>query len=138
MVKIRLKRQGRKKRPFYRIVVTDIRNRRDGAPIEELGFYNPLSKELKLNKASATEWLAKGAQASDTAKRLIEKAPESGELIVLEVVKKARLSKKAKAKAEEEKAKAAEAAEQAKAEEAAASEEASEESAAEEAPADAE
>jgi small subunit ribosomal protein S16 len=138
MVKIRLKRQGRKKRPFYRIVVTDIRNRRDGAPIEELGFYNPLSKELKLNKASATEWLAKGAQASDTAKRLIEKAPESGELIVLEVAKKARLSKKAKAKAEEEKAKAAEAAEQAKAEEAAASEDTSEEPAAEETPADAE
>jgi small subunit ribosomal protein S16 len=145
MVKIRLKRQGRKKRPFYRIVVTDIRNRRDGAPIEELGFYNPLSKELKLNKASATEWLAKGAQASDTAKRLIEKAPESGELIVLEVAKKARLSKKAKAKAEEEKAKAAEAAEQAKAEkeaEAAAAtsddSDASEEASADDAPAEAE
>lgn len=123
MVKIRLKRLGRKKRPFYRIVVTDIRNRRDGKPIEELGFYNPLSKELKLNKESATQWIAKGAQPTDTVKRLIESAPESGELIVLEVAKKERLSKKAKAKLEEEKAKAAEAAaaeQEAPAEEAAA------------------
>ena len=100
MVIIRLKRQGRKKHPFYRVVVTDSRNRRDGEPIEELGYYNPMSKELKLDKVSAIAWIAKGAQVSDTAKRLIDKAPESGELFVIPVTKKPRLSKKAKAKQE--------------------------------------
>ena len=103
MVRIRLKRQGRKKRPFYRVVVTDIRNRRDGKPIEELGFYNPMNKELKLNKKLAEEWMAKGAIPTETALRLINKADANGELIKLEVVKKERLSKKAKAKQEEEK-----------------------------------
>lgn len=83
MVKIRLKRLGRKKAPFYRIVVTTLKARRDGAPIEELGYYNPISKALKLNKEKAVAWLAKGAQASETAQMLIEKAPESGELIYL-------------------------------------------------------
>ena len=110
MVRIRLKRQGRKKRPFYRVVVTDIRNRRDGKPIEELGYYNPISKELKLNKKLAQEWMAKGALPSETALRLINNANENGELIRLEVAKKERLSKKAKAKLEEEKKAAEEAA----------------------------
>jgi small subunit ribosomal protein S16 len=100
MVIIRLKRQGRKKHPFYRVVVTDSRNRRDGEPIQELGYYNPMSKELKLDKVSAVAWIAKGAQVSDTAKRLIDKAPESGELFVIPVTKKPKLSKKAKAKQE--------------------------------------
>ncbi len=102
MVKIRLKRLGRKKRPFYRVVVTDMRNRRDGAPLAELGYYNPLSKELKLNKTEALSWVSKGAHPSDTVKRLIEAAPETGELIRLEAAKKERLSKKAKAKQEAE------------------------------------
>ncbi len=139
MVKIRLKRLGRKKSPFYRVVVMDIRTRRNGAPLQELGYYNPLKKQLKLDKVAAQEWIGKGAQPSDTAKYLIDKAPESGELIVLEVAKKERLSKKAKEKqkAEEEakkqavEAKAAE--EQAKKEEAAA---AAAESKTEEAPAE--
>lgn len=99
MVKIRLKRQGRKHRPFYRVVVTDIRNRRQGEPMEELGYYNPMTKELKLNKVLAEEWLAKGAQPSDTAKRLIDKADPEGALITLPTVKKERLSKKAAEKA---------------------------------------
>ena len=103
MVIIRLKRQGRQKHPFYRVVVTDSRNRRDGEAIEELGYYNPMSKELKLDKAAAVAWIGKGAQVSDTAKRLIDKAPESGELFVIPVTKKPRLSKKAKAKLEAEK-----------------------------------
>lgn len=105
MVKIRLKRLGRKHSPFYRIVVTDIRNRRDGAPLMELGYYNPMSKQLKLDKKAALEWIRKGAQPSETALRLINKADENGELIVLEVAKKERLSRKAA-----EKAKSAEAA----------------------------
>ncbi len=135
MVKIRLKRLGRKKRPFYRIVVTDIRNRRDGKPLAELGYYNPLTKELKLDKSTALDWVSKGAQPSDTVKRLIDNAPETGELITLEVIKKDRLSKKAKAKqqAEEEAKKAV--AEAKKAEKAKAAEET--EKKAEETPAEA-
>ncbi len=135
MVKIRLKRLGRKKRPFYRIVVTDIRNRRDGKPLAELGYYNPLNKELKLDKATALDWIAKGAQPSDTAKRLIDNASETGELITLEVAKKERLSKKAKAKqqAEEEAKKAADEEKKAKAAEAKAEKEAATEEKTEEA-----
>jgi small subunit ribosomal protein S16 len=102
MVRIRLKRQGRKHRPFYRIVVTDIRSRRDGAPLTELGYYNPISKELKLDKKSALEWISKGAQPSETAQRLIDKADENGALIVLQVAKKQRLSRKAAEKAKAE------------------------------------
>jgi small subunit ribosomal protein S16 len=84
MVKIRLKRLGRKGKPFYRVVVTDIRNRRDGVPMAELGFYNPITKELKLDKTTALAWIAKGDVPSETAKKLIDKASDSGELIVLE------------------------------------------------------
>ncbi len=102
MVRIRLKRIGRKKRPFYRIVVTDKRNRRDGAALQELGYYNPILKELKLDKQAALEWIAKGASASEAAQRLIDKASENGELVKLEVKKQQQLSKKAKAKAEAE------------------------------------
>lgn len=152
MVRIRLKRHGRKAKPFYRVVVIDKRARRQGKPLQELGFYNPMNKELKLDKKAAEEWMAKGAVPTETALRLIKGAPESGELIVLETAKKERLSKKAKAKKEEEASAAAEAkkaAEEAKkqAEEApvaeetpaeAASEEASDQDATkEEAPADA-
>lgn len=109
MVKIRLKRLGRKKRPFYRIVVMDIRDRRQGAPLAELGFYNPLSRELKMDKQAATDWVSKGAQMSDTVEKLLKNAPETGELIILERAKKERLSKKAaeRAKQAEEAAKAA-------------------------------
>lgn len=112
MVKIRLKRLGRKHRPFYRIVVTNIRTRRDGEPIAELGYYNPVSKELKLNKQAALEWIGKGAIPSETAQRLIDRADANGELIRLESRKQPKLSKKARAKAEAE-APAAPAAEEA-------------------------
>lgn len=83
MVKIRLKRLGRKKRAFYRVVVTDIRNRRDGEPICELGFYDPMQKQLKLDKATALAWIAKGAQPSETVKYLLTKAAEDGSLVEL-------------------------------------------------------
>jgi small subunit ribosomal protein S16 len=104
MVRIRLKRLGRKHRPFYRIVVTDIRNRRDGAPLLELGYYNPISKQLKLDKKAALEWISKGAQPTDAAQRLINKADENGELIVLEQVRKEKLSRKAAEKVKSEQA----------------------------------
>ncbi len=74
MVKIRLKRIGAKKTPHYRVVVTDQRNRRDGMPIEELGYYNPRSKELKLDKEAVERWIKNGAQPSETVQSLIRKA----------------------------------------------------------------
>ncbi|MFN7311743.1 MAG: 30S ribosomal protein S16, partial [Vampirovibrionales bacterium] len=83
MVRIRLKRLGRKKSPFYRIVVMNKRDRRNGRPIEELGYYNPMSKELKLNKESLNAWIAKGAQPSETVAYLATLAPEDGSLIQL-------------------------------------------------------
>ena len=74
MVKIRLKRMGMKKKPFYRIVVTDSRSPRDGAFIEEIGYYNPLvdPAEIKVD-GGAKYWLGVGAQPSDTVRALLKK-----------------------------------------------------------------
>jgi small subunit ribosomal protein S16 len=120
MLKIRLKRLGRKRVPFYRIVVAHATSRRDGAPVVELGFYNPISKQLRLNKVEAENWIKKGAQPTETAAWLIKQAGDSpSEVITLSLVKADVLSKKAKAKqaaeakAAEEAAAAAKAAEQA-------------------------
>jgi len=68
-------RMGRKKRPFYRIVVADSRERRDGNFIEVLGYYNPMPNpaEVKLNEEKAVEWLKLGAQPTDTVKSLLSK-----------------------------------------------------------------
>jgi len=73
--KIRLMRMGRKKRPFYRIVVADSRTRRDGAFIEIIGTYNPLPNEteLKIDEEKALKWLSVGAIPTDTAKSLMSK-----------------------------------------------------------------
>lgn len=73
-VKIRLKRMGSKKRPFYRLVVADSRSPRDGRFIEELGYYNPTTepKVIKINSEKATQWLQNGAQPTDTAKKLLQ------------------------------------------------------------------
>ena len=75
-VKIRLKRMGAKKRPFYRLVVADSRAARNGAFIDVLGFYNPIAEpvELKIDEEKAIDWLQKGAQPSDTAKTLLKKS----------------------------------------------------------------
>jgi len=75
-VKIRLKRVGAKKRPFYRIVVADSRSPRDGAFIDEIGFYSPTTEPttLSINNEKVTDWLEKGAQPSDTVKVLLERA----------------------------------------------------------------
>ena len=71
-VKIRLKRMGSNKKPFYRIVVADSRSPRDGKFIEEIGFYNPVSqpKQVKINDEKAVKWLGCGAQPTDTVKTL--------------------------------------------------------------------
>lgn len=75
-VKIRLKRMGAKKDPFYRIVVSDSRSPRDGRFIEEIGYYNPLTKPatIKVDEEKALSWMHKGAQLTDTAKSLFSKA----------------------------------------------------------------
>ena len=76
MVKIRLRRKGAKKAPFYRIVVADSRCPRDGRFIEELGTYDPLSdtNKLKVNTERASYWIANGAQPTDTVRALLKKA----------------------------------------------------------------
>ncbi len=72
-VKIRLKRMGAKGKPFYRVVVADSRVARDGKVIDQVGYYNPLNGEVKLNDESIIDWLKKGAQPTTTAKNLLSK-----------------------------------------------------------------
>lgn len=75
-VKIRLRRMGAKKAPFYRIVVADSRYPRDGRFIEEIGYYNPLEEPVvvKVDAEKAKKWIANGAQPTDTVKDLLKKA----------------------------------------------------------------
>jgi small subunit ribosomal protein S16 len=73
-VRIRLKRFGTKHRPYYRIVVTDSRNPRDGRTLEEVGFYHPIEiaeKQLSVQEDRIREWLGKGARPSDTVRKLL-------------------------------------------------------------------
>lgn len=75
-VKIRLKRFGSKRRPYYRIVVMDSRTARDGRAIEELGFYHPIEmeeKQLEINEEKIRQWLDKGARPSPTVRKLLNK-----------------------------------------------------------------
>jgi len=78
MVKIRLSRGGAKKRPFYQIVVADIRQSRDGRSIERIGFFNPGATggetRLRVDRARADHWLAQGAQPTDRVARLLKDA----------------------------------------------------------------
>ncbi len=75
-VKIRLRRMGAKKAPFYRVVVADSRYPRDGRFIEEIGTYDPMKSEdnIKINEEAAQKWLANGAQPTDTVKDLFKKS----------------------------------------------------------------
>ncbi len=75
-VRIRLRRMGAKKAPFYRIVVADSRSPRDGRFIEEIGYYDPLKDPavIKVNEEKALDWMRKGAQLSDTVKAIFKKA----------------------------------------------------------------
>lgn len=73
MVRIRLARAGAKKQPFYRIVAADSRHKRDGRFLEKLGTYNPLTKELELNKENVQKWLSVGATTSETVTKLLIK-----------------------------------------------------------------
>lgn len=82
MVKIRLKRFGRKNHAFWRINAVDHRAPRDGKVIEELGYYDPcnkdVAKQVVVNKARVAHWVKTGAQPSDTVKKLIKRAVDSG------------------------------------------------------------
>ena len=114
MLKIRLKRLGAKKTPSYRIIVINSTTKREGRPIQELGHYNPKTKVMKLDKASALEWVKKGAQPTETVAYLIKNCNDDG---TLKYTKKetVKLSKKAMAKAEAEKEAKAQAEAEAKA-----------------------
>ena len=76
MLKIRLRRMGAKKAPFYRIVVADSRAPRDGAFVEEIGYYNPIKDpaEIKVDNEKAAEWIKNGAQPTDTVRALLKKS----------------------------------------------------------------
>ena len=75
-VKIRLRRMGAKRAPFYRVVVADSRYPRDGRFIEEIGYYNPMTNpaEIKIDVEAAKKWIANGAQPTDTAKSILKKS----------------------------------------------------------------
>ncbi len=74
-VKIRLRRMGTKKAPFYRVIVADSRSPRDGRFIEEIGYYNPISEpvEVKIDADKAKTWIKNGAQPTETVKALLKK-----------------------------------------------------------------
>ncbi len=74
MIKIRLKRLGKKREASYRIVVMHSTSRRDGRPLEELGFYNPRTDEVRLEVPAILRRLQQGAQPTDTVRRILEKA----------------------------------------------------------------
>ncbi len=121
MLKIRLTRLGAKKSPSFRIIVINSTTKREGRPIQELGYYNPKTKEMKLDLASAQDWVKKGAQPTETVQYLMKNCKEDGTLNYQkkETVK---LSKKAQAKAAAEAEAKAKAEEEAKAAAAAAAE----------------
>ena len=75
-VKIRLRRMGAKKAPFYRVIVADERSPRDGKFIDEIGYYNPLTNpaDIKINAEKAEKWLQNGAQPTETVKSLLRKS----------------------------------------------------------------
>ena len=73
-VKMRLTRTGAKKAPTYRVIVADSRSPRDGRFIEEIGYFNPKSDELKIDAEKAKTWIKNGAQPTDTVKALLKKS----------------------------------------------------------------
>nr|QXM17327.1 ribosomal protein S16 [Chaetoceros costatus] len=74
MLKLRLTRTGRKKHPIYRLVVIEHSTRRDGRPVDLVGYYNPLTKESKFKVEKIQNWLKKGVQPSETVASLLRKA----------------------------------------------------------------
>ena len=85
MVKLRLKRFGRKNHAFWRINAVDIRSPRDGKVIEELGYYDPVNKDktkqVFVNKARVEFWIKNGAQPSDTVRQMLDRAVDTGAVV---------------------------------------------------------
>ncbi|OLP20294.1 30S ribosomal protein S16 [Leptolyngbya sp. 'hensonii'] len=79
MIKLRLKRYGKKRQASYRIVAVNSTSRRDGRPLEELGFYNPITEEVHLEIPAIQKRLQQGAQPTDTVRRLLQKANVSAQ-----------------------------------------------------------
>ncbi|MGR8826224.1 30S ribosomal protein S16 [Leuconostoc citreum] len=96
-VKIRLKRMGAKKRPFYRVVIADSRSPRDGRFIETVGTYNPIAQpaEIKLDEAKILTWLSNGAQPSDTTRNLLSNAGILAKFAEMKAAKKSTAAKPA-------------------------------------------
>lgn len=74
MLKLRLKRIGRKRSPSYRLVIMEHSSRRDGRPIEEVGYYNPISKNYKFNQEKIKKWLRYGVKPTESVLHLLKKA----------------------------------------------------------------
>jgi small subunit ribosomal protein S16 len=91
MLKLRLKRFGKKREPSYRIVVAQSTSRRDGLPLAEVGFYNPRSNEVRLDVEAITDWMKKGAQPTETVTSILVREK------VMEPNWQKRISKSAKA-----------------------------------------
>ena len=138
MVKIRLARGGAKKNPFYSIVATDSRKRRDSGYIERIGYFNPVARgqevRLQLEEDRLSHWISQGAQISDRVKQLVKEYRDPSIREKQLAIQSAKADDKAKKIAAEEKAKADLEAKEAAAEAAAAEEAAAEEAAAVEAP----
>lgn len=147
MLRIRLQRFGKKRAPIYRISVLEKSTRRDGRPVEVIGFYNPKTKDLYFNKERAEYWVSKGAQPTETVAVLLKREPNhdlaKGPVKFVaksrkdkEEARSARPSKPSKKKREKEKAKSEAPKEEAPAAEEKPAEEASAEAPAEEKPAE--
>jgi len=74
MLKMRLKRNGRKGQPTYRLVIMENKTRRDGRPVDEVGYYNPITKESYLNEEKIVKWLNYGIKPTETVFQLLKKA----------------------------------------------------------------
>ena len=74
MLKLRLKRVGRKRQPAYRLVVMTNDTRRDGRPVDQVGYYNPITKESKFDNEKIVKWLKQGVQPTETVENLLKKA----------------------------------------------------------------
>lgn len=74
MLKLRLKRIGRKRAPSYRLVIMENTSRRDGRPVDEVGYYNPISKQYKFDSEKIEKWLSYGAKPTETVFHLLKKA----------------------------------------------------------------
>lgn len=87
MLKLRLKRTGRKRSPFYRLVIMEHSTRRDGRPVDEVGYYDPITKKLVINREKISYWLHVGVKSTRTVDTLLEKNAAEQEKEILGLLK---------------------------------------------------